>query len=844
MSIWKTVWERSRGRIAGRADADTGYAPSRVAWEQWAQDLKFALRTLRRSLGFTTVAVLSLALGIGANASIFTFLNAVVLRPLPYPDPGRIISIRERRLQKDGTVNVHPFNFLQWQQRARSFESLALMQMIPFNAMGPDGAEQVGALMTTADLFRVFGVAPILGRGLTPDDATQGAERVVIVSYEFWQRRLASDPAAIGRKLIINNNPRLIIGVAPPAFRVATLAPDLYVPLGIDPAKPDAIGSRSFLCFGRLRPITEVASARAELDTIAAQLSRDTPLDKDMGVSVLGLHDDMVQSSRNILTLLMGVVAMVLLIACLNLASLLLTRGIGRQNELAIRVSLGASRLRLVRQLVVESLVLAIAGGALGLLIAHWSVKALLVLTTTALTFGRAEEIALDWRVLLFTMALSTLTALLFGLLPAWNACRVDPQTALRERGAGGSSSRSGGGRRHTQFRSALVIGEVALAVVLLVGAGLLLRTFSKLLQIDLGFQPAQVLTMRLFLPDAADVKRANLIEQMLQRIEALPGVTAASTIQFLPVAGGTSGTGFRFADGDRDGGASADADSAPGQITEASLVSRGYFSAMGVPVLQGRAFTSRDRMGSPRVVIVNRAFVRKFCPDGRALGRSITVDWSNKAPTEIIGIAGDVSYTALTTEPRPMVYLLHAQAPGYVMHLVVRAAGDPVALAAAVRREVQTVDPTKTVAPVKTMEQYVNESLARPRLYAAMLAAFAALALILAGIGLYGLIAYAVGQRTHEIGIRMALGAERGAVLRMVLAEGAWLAVIGLVAGVAAALAFSRVLSSLLFGVTATDAITYAVVTIVLASVALLAAYVPARRAAGVDPMIALRCE
>jgi putative ABC transport system permease protein len=815
----------------------------REAWgwmriEHILQDIRFAVRTLRRSPAFTIVAILSLALGIGANTTIFTFLNAIVLRPLPFPDPDRIIFVEERPLQQDKTVHVHPFNFLQWQARARSFESLALAQVLPSNTMGPDGAEPVTVMMTTIDLFRVLGVSPTLGRWFAPEEVvfTGGPsgtnDRVVVVSYEMWQRRLNADPGAIGTTLVMNNTPRVIIGVAPPQLRVGTLAPDLYVPLAIDPAKPDSIGSRSFLCYGRLRPDLDVTAARAEMTTIAEQLSRESPIDKSMGVSVLRLHDFMVQNSRRILLLLMGVVLMVLLIACLNLASLLLTRGVGRQQELAIRASLGAGRLRLVQQLVIESLVLSAAGGAVGLVLAQGSTRVLLALTNTTLTFGRPENVQIEWQVLAFTIALSTITALLCGLLPAWSVCRVDPQVGLRDQGRGRSGS-----RRHARFRSGLVIAEVALAVVLLVGSGLLLRTFSKMLQIDLGFNPAHVLTMRLFLSDSDPAKRASTIDRMLDRVNALPGVVAASTIRYLPVAGSTSGTGVRV----NGGGASTSSD---WKVTEVSVISRGYFAAMGMPVIEGRAFEARDRLGSPRVAMVNRAFVRRYLPDGQAVGRSITVQWEDEVPSEVIGVVGDVSYNELTTEARPMTYILHAQNPGYMTHLVIRTVGDPAPLAAAVRHEVQAVDPTKAVSNIKTMEEYVDEAVARPRLYASMMAAFAALALLLAGIGLYGLMAYGVSQRTHEIGIRMALGAQRSHVTRAVLLQGAGLAAIGLAAGIAAALAFTHLLQNLLFGVTPTDTATYAAVAAVLAAVALTATFIPARRAARVDPMIALRCE
>jgi putative ABC transport system permease protein len=815
----------------------------RDAWgwtrvEQILQDVRFAVRTLRRSPAFTLVAVLSLALGIGANTTIFTFLNAIVLRPLPYPDPDRVIFVQERVLANDATVHVHPFNFLQWKARARSFESLALAQVLPSNAMGPDGAEPVTLMMTTVDLFRVLRVEPTLGRWFRPDEMvfTGGPsgtdERVIVVSYEMWQRRLNADPSAIGKTLMINNALRVVIGVAPPGLRVGTMAPDMYVPLAIDPAKPDSIGSRSFYCFGRLRPDLDVTAARAELTGIAEQLQRETLIDRNFGVSVLRLHDYMVQNSRKVLALLMGVVLMVLLIACLNLASLLLTRGVGRQHELAIRASLGAGRLRLVQQLVIESLVLSAAGGAIGLLLAQGSTRVLLALTNTALTFGRLDEVRIEWPVLVFTIALSTLTALLCGLLPAWSVSRLDPQTGLRDQGRGRSGS-----RRHARFRSVLVIAEVALAVVLLVGSGLLLRTFSKMLQIDLGFNPEHILTMRMFLPDDDPVKRVNTIERILDRVNALPEVVASSTIRFLPVAGGTSGTGVLIDQAK----ASSPSDY---KGTEVSLISRGYFAVMRMPIIDGRAFDARDQLASPRVAIVNRAFVRRFFPDGRAVGRSITVQWEDEVPSEIVGVVGDVSYNELTTEPPAMAYLLHTQQPGYVTHLVLRTTGDPLHLAAAVRHEVQAVDPTKSVANIKTMEDYVDEAVARPRLYASMMAAFAALALLLAGIGLYGLIAYGVSQRTHEIGIRMALGARRGHVTRAVLLQGAWLAVIGLALGLAAALALTHLLQNLLFGVTPTDTATYAAVAIVLGVVALTATFIPARRAARVDPMIALRCD
>jgi putative ABC transport system permease protein len=484
-----------------------------------------------------------------------------------------------------------------------------------------------------------------------------------------------------------------------------------------------------------------------------------------------------------------------------------------------------------VRQLIVESLLLSSLGGAAGLLLGAWATRALLGLSKTVLTFGRVDEVTLDAHVLAFTIAASSTTAVLFGLLPAWEASRADVQRALRSSGRGGSAD-----RHHHRLRNALVVGEVSIAVVLLVGAGLLLRTFSNLVRIDPGFQPRQVLTMRLFLPNPSAAKRADFVEELLQRVERLPDVRAAGTIQFLPI-GGTSGTGFRF-------GAEQNVDVASTLPTNGALISRGYFAAMGIPLLAGRAFGPQDRIGSPRVVIVNQSFVKKFSPDRDPLGRTITVVWSNQAPTEIIGVAGDVRYDGLTTDPAPTVYLPHAQTPGYIMHLVVRTPGSAAPLVTAIRRFVGQLDPTQTVTAVKTMEDYLSEEMARPRLYASLVGAFAALALLLAAVGLYGLVAYVVGQRTHEIGIRIALGAKRISVVQMVLQQGMRLAVIGLILGVAGALAMGRVMSTLLFGVTAADPLTYAAVSLFLLIVALAAAVIPARRAALIDPTVALRCE
>jgi putative ABC transport system permease protein len=803
-----------------------------VLLDELRQDGQYALRGLRKSPGFTTVAILSLALGIGANATIFTFVNAVLLRPLPYPGSDRLVILREQPSGAEGTVNVHPLNFLEWQARAGSFEALALVQTPPLDVIGPDGAEQIADAQTTSELFHVFGVQPALGRMFTAEETRPGNHDVVVLGHGFWQRWFGGDPAVLGRRLAVRDGSLTIVGVAPPGLRIGLTEPDAYTPLPIDPVKPDSIGSRSFQCYGRRKPGVSLAEARAEMAVVASALARQYPMDEGYGVFVSGLHEYLVREGRPALRLLMAVVATVLVIACVNLAGLLMARGIRRRGELAVRASLGASRGRLVRQLVIESLVLSSLGGAAGLVLAYGGTRALAMLTAGALTVGSIEPIRLESTCLAFTLVVSTMTALLFGLLPAWQASRVEPQMALRERTRGGTAD-----RRHHRMRSALVVTEVAMAVVLLVGAALLLRTFSRLVRVDLGFQPSGTITMGLFLGRRPPEARVALVDQILERVEALPGVKAAGTIQFLPLTGMNCGTGF-WLEGQTPGEPSR------ALTTDCSLVSRGYFAAMGIPIREGRAFDRRDRVGSPRVLIVNQSFAKRYFPAGRALGRPIFVYSSNQAWAEIVGVAGDIRHNGLTSEPVPTVFLLHAQTPGYILNLVVRATGDANAQAAAVRSAIRDVDPTQAVSSVKTMEQYFGDSLARPRMYAALVAAFAVIAVILAAIGVYGLVAYVVTQRTHEIGIRLALGASRGDVFRAVFGQGARLTFIGLVLGVVAACGLRGVVSKLLFGVTTGDPVSYVVAAAVFAVVAFGVAAIPAHRASRVDPTTALRYE
>jgi putative ABC transport system permease protein len=806
-----------------------------VRWlEELWQDLRYGVRMLRRKPGFTAVAVISLTLGIGANSTVFTFLNAILIQPLPYPDPERLVNLWERAPRSTSTRLVLPLNFIEWRDRAQSFEAITLTQSFPLNAVMQEEAEQLTNLWITAEFFRVFGVAPALGRAFTPEEAKVGGDRgVVIISHDLWQRRFAGDPEVIGKTILFSfgNQTRTVIGVMPAGFRLASLAPDVYTPMPLDRSNPQSIGGRSFICYGRLKPNVELASAQAEMSVIANQLSNQYPADKGWDVLVFGLHQYLVKDARSTLPILMGVVAIVLLIACANLAGLLLTSGVGRRNELAIRAALGASRFRIVRQLVVESFLLSAIGGAAGYLLGVWGTRLLLLIAKDAVTFGRMDEVGPDLNVLGFTLGISVLTALLFGLLPAWQISRMDLQTVLKGYGRGAAGDRS-----HNRSRSALIIGEIALSVILLVGAGLLLRSFSHLLQVPLGFQPEQVLTMRLFL-SGDDERRAGLAEQITQKVGALPTVHAAGIIHTLPTGGFNSGTGFYFE-------GQPEPEPAKRLPTEFSVISQGHFAAMGIPLLQGRLFSSQDRRGGPRAVIINNAFLKRYFPQGEALGRRIIVVTSNKAPTEIVGVVGDVRYNRMTAEPQPTVFLLNSQTPRYISYLVVRSTADPMTLTTAIRREIQEIDKTQTVAAIKTMEQYLSESVARPRLYAILLGVFAGLALLLSAIGLYGLMAYTVSQRTHEIGIRMALGGQRRDIFKLVVGRGLLLALVGMSVGVAGALALTRMLTGLLFGVKPTDPVTFACVLSLLVLVSLLACYLPARRATKVDPLVALRTE
>lgn len=796
------------------------------------QDVLYAFRSLRRTPAFTIVALLSLAIGIGANTTVFTFVNAILLRSLPYPASDRLVVLNEHSLDSAAPLSVHPVNFVEWRERARSFDSLVLVQAPPLNVIGKDGPEQAVRLLTTPELFQVFRVNPILGRGFTEQETRPGVHDVVILGHGFWQRWFGSDPGVIGQPLAVPDGSLTIVGVGPPGFRIGSVEPDVFTPMTIDRANPGQTGSRGFECYGRLAPGVSLAAAQAEMTAIAATLRAEYQVDRGMGVWVSSLHDSLVKDARPGLRVLMAVVATVLLIACVNLAGLLMARGIHRRGELALRAALGANRARLVRQLVIESLVLSMAGGAAGLVIAMWATPLLSGLAGNALPSVTSTPVGIDAVCLLFTFAACVATTIAFGLVPAMTASDVEPQMALRDRSGDASVD-----RRHSRLRSGLVVLEIALAVVLLVGAGLLVRTLAGLVRVNLGFRSSGTVAMGLFLGVRPPESRIEVVDRILDRVDTLPGVESAGTIQFLPLRGATCGTGVWLEE------QAGLRDPSRALATECALVSRGYFATMSIPVVAGRAFDGQDRLSSPRVVIVSQSFARRYFPNG-AIGRHVFVQGSNQALAEIVGVVGDVRHNGLTSEPAPTAYLLHAQTPGYITNLVVRTVGDPLSYVGAIRRAIHDADPAQAVSSARLLDQDVAEALSRPRLYAVLVSSFAVIAMALATIGVYGLSAYVVTQRTREIGIRLALGATRERVFFDVLRYGGGLVAIGLSIGLGAAIAARQLLSKLVFGITTGDPSTYLLAAIAFAAVALAATSIPACRAMRVEPIDALRSE
>jgi putative ABC transport system permease protein len=795
------------------------------------QDIRYAARGMAKARGLTLVAVVTLALGIGANTAIFTVINALLLRPLPYPDPERLVIVWQDLRARGGPAIewTGPSQQFDWKAQTDVFQSLTSIRGWSASVAGGDMPESLLGEQTTFDYFDVAGTRPALGRAYAESDDIPNAPRVVVLSHGLWMRRFGGDRGVIGRSIPINGESHEVIGVMPAGFTPVYI-PDasMWRPLRLRRDNPSR-NSAIFHTFGRLRDGVTIDQARARLDLLAKQLQQAHPeSDTGKGINPVPLQEQRVGSMKPSLLLLQGAVAFVLLIACVNIANLLLSRASGRRGEIAVRRALGADRMRIIRQLLTESVLLALTGGAMGAILGTWGVSALKSLAPDGTP--RIDEVSIDARVLAFTAVLSLVTGLVFGVVPAAHAARDRFTGALKHGGRGQMGD--GGGR----IRRGLIVAELALALVLLVGGGLLLRTFLALQRVDLGFNPAQMLSGFVLPPGAVyktDQQRLAFYDALLARTAALPGVKQAALASVLPLSG-DSDTDFLIE------GRPAPTRSEDAFITWYRVVSANYFATMEIPLKRGRLFA--DREAEPTVV-VNESMARRFFPNEDAIGRRIRFD--DKAPwMTIVGIVADVHVRGARGTNVVETYIPYWHNPEAGINVLLKTAGDPAALSEPLRRAVKEIDPGIAVASVATLDEIVAQSMGDSRFYATLVAVFAGLALILAAVGIYGVMSYAVTQRTQEIGVRLALGAGDRQIFGLVVGESLRLAAVGLALGLAGSIALGKSIGGMLFGVAATDLPTFAVTAALLTGVAFLAAYLPARRAMRIDPMEALRVE